>query len=331
MSLPRAAFAAVCLSLCAGPVAAASPRPASYKGAIVVEASTGQVIFANNADEVSPPASMTKLMTFAVLQDRIASGALSLQTRVAVVAADTRASPSIIGLKVGEVFPMEELIYAMMLPSANDAALAVAREVAGSVPAFVELMNAKARALGMNHTTFRTPNGLPVPSHRVADGDLTTPRDFAVLCRYLLLHTDILKYTSVRTRLFGVGHRFPPTPMTSHNHLLGKIEGVDGLKTGFTNGAGFCLAATALRNNHRIIVVMMDSPDSKGRDLAVTDLIRRGFTTMPVFGPEGPMHDPLPASPAAAAPANAPAPAFAAPTRPAPSGSLPAIQFNPPR
>jgi D-alanyl-D-alanine carboxypeptidase len=331
MSLPRAAFAAVCLSVCPLASVAAVARPAAYKGAIVEEAATGQVIFANNADEVSPPASMTKLMTFAVLQDRIASGALSLQTRVTVVAADTRASPSIIGLKVGEVFPMEELIYAMMLPSANDAALAVAREVAGSVPAFVELMNAKARALGMSHTTFRTPNGLPVPSHRVADGDLTTPRDFAVLCRYLLLHSDILKYTSVRTRLFGVGYRFPPSPMTSHNHLLGKIEGVDGLKTGFTNGAGFCLAATALRNNHRIIVVMMDSPDSKGRDLAVTDLIRRGFTTMPVFGPEGAMHDPTPAPPPAAAPGTAPAPAFAAPTRPAAAGSLPAIQFHPPR
>ncbi len=331
MSLPRAAFAAVCLSLCPGAVFAATPRPAAYKGAIVEEAATGQVIFANNADEVSPPASMTKLMTFAVLEDAIARGALSRETRVKVVAADTRALPSIIGLKVGEVFPMEELIYAMMLPSANDAALAVAREVAGSVPAFVDLMNTKARALGMNHTTFRTPNGLPVPSHRVVDGDLTTPRDFAVLCRYLIQHSDILKYTSVRTRTFGTGFRFPPTPMTSHNHLLGKIEGVDGLKTGFTNGAGFCLAATALRGDHRIIVVMMDSPDSKSRDLAVTDLIRRGFTTMPVFGPEGPMHDPLPAPVPAAPPGAAPAPVFAPPTRPAPAGTMSPIQFSPPR
>jgi D-alanyl-D-alanine carboxypeptidase len=331
MSLPRATLAAVCLGLCPLATRAAPARPAAYKGAIVEEAGTGQVIFANNADEVSPPASMTKLMTFAVLQDAISRGALSRETRVKVVAADTRASPSIIGLKVGEVFPMEELIYAMMLPSANDAALAVAREVAGSVPAFVELMNAKARALGMNHTTFRTPNGLPVPSHRVVDGDLTTPRDFALLCRYLIQHTDILKYTSVRTRVFGAGFRFPPTPMTSHNHLLGRIEGVDGLKTGFTNGAGFCLAATALRDNRRIIVVMMDSPDSKSRDLAVTDLIRRGFTTMPVFGPEGPMHDPAPAPPPAAAPGAAPGPVFAPPTRPAPAGTMAPIQFNPPR
>ena len=253
-----------------------------YKGAIIMDAGSGAVLFEDHADEISPPASMTKLMTFAVLQDRIASGALNLQTRVRVVPADTRAAPSIIGLKKDEVFPMEELVYAMMLPSANDAALAVAREAGGSVPSFVGLMNEKARALGMNRTTFRSPNGLPPANHRVADGDLTTPRDFALLCRYLLQHTDILKYTSVRTRPFGVNYRFPPTPMTNHNHLLGKIEGMDGLKTGFTNGAGFCLSATAKRNGRRIIVVMMDSPDPKSRDLKTSQLIDLGFTVHPL-------------------------------------------------
>jgi D-alanyl-D-alanine carboxypeptidase (penicillin-binding protein 5/6) len=277
MTLRRLFFAfAACLAAASG---TAAPRPPAYKGAVVMDADTGRILFEDGADEVSPPASMTKLMTFAVLDDRIRAGALSLQTSVTVVAADTKASPSIIGLKPREVFPMEELVYAMMLPSANDAALAVARVVGGSVPAFVDLMNAKARALGMTHTRFRTPNGLPVPSHRIADGDLTSPRDFALLCRYLLVHTDILKYTSVKTRPFGSGFRFPPTIMTNHNHLLGKIVGVDGLKTGFTNGAGFCLAATARRNGHRIIVVMMDCPDHISRDLRVADLIERGFAT----------------------------------------------------
>jgi len=326
MSPPRLAFAAALFSLL--PLAAcAATRPAAYKGAIVMAADTGQVLFAENPDVVSPPASMTKLMTFAVLDDALARGSLGLQTRVVVVPGDTRAAPSIIGLKKDESFPIEELIYAMMLHSANDAALAVAREVGGSVPAFVGLMNAKARALGMAHTTFRSPHGLPPPSRRIADGDLTTPRDFTILCRYLLLHTDILKYTSVRTRLFGVGFRFPPTPMTNHNHLLGSIEGVDGLKTGFTNGAGFCLAATALRNNRRIIVVMMDSPDAKDRDLAVADLIRRGFASLPVFGPDSPMRADAAAAPAAGAASGALAP----PTRPAPAGPLPSIQFTPPR
>ena len=272
---------ALCLLLALLPAAGLRARAARggpvYKGAIVVDAATGDVLFEGHADEISPPASMTKLMTFAVLHDRLAHGALRLDTMVKVVAADTRAAPSRVDLKVGETYPLEELIYAMMIPSANYAALAVARVVGGSVPAFVELMNAKARELGMSHTSFRTPNGLPPPSRRLIDGDLTTPRDFARLCRYLLQHTDILKYTSVRTRLFGHNYRFPPLPMTNHNHLLGKIDGVDGLKTGFTNGAGFCLAATAKRGGRRIIVVMMDCPDARDRDLAVIQLIESAF------------------------------------------------------
>jgi len=303
------ALLSVLLFVTAGP--AFGRTLAAYKGAIVLDADSGRVLFADNADEVSPPASMTKLMTFSVLDDRIKAGALSLQTRVTVVAADTRTSPSIIGLKPREVFPISELIYAMMIPSANDAALAVAREVGGSVPAFVGLMNAKARALGMTHTTFRTPNGLPPPSRRIADGDLTTPRDFALLCRYVIRQTDVLHYTSVETRLFGVNYRYPPTPMTNHNHLLGKIAGVDGLKTGFTNGAGFCLAATALRNGHRIIVVMMDCPDQRTRDLRVADLIEQGFTTE-IFTPP-----------------TVSTPGLSAPTRPTPPAAPPITPVTP--
>ncbi len=285
--------------------AAASARSyAAYKGAIVIDAASGRVLFEDNADAVSPPASMTKLMTFAVLNDRIRAGALSLQTRVVIVPADQRAAPSIIDLKPREVFPIVELVYAMMLHSANDAALAVAREVGGSVPGFVRLMNEKARALGMNHTTFRSPNGLPPPSRRISDGDLTTPRDFAILCRYLVLNTDILRYTSVKNRLFGVNSRFPPTPMLNHNHLLGRIQGVDGLKTGYTAAAGSCLSATALRNGRRIIVVMMDSPDAKSRDLRVAELIDRGFATAAIIQSVRPVDRPTRPATAAATPAD---------------------------
>jgi len=275
----RRLLLAACL---AAPLAApAATGGRAYKGAIVMDAASGAVLFQDHADEMSPPASMTKLMTFAVLEDRIASGALTLDTPVTVTPADARVGmmrdSTSVWLKNREVFPVEELIYAMMIQSANDAAYAVARTVAGSIPAFVEMMNAKARSLGMVHTLFRSPNGLPPPSRRLSEGDLTTPRDFALLSRYLILHTNILKYTSVKSRPFGAGRRFPPTQMTNHNHLLGKIAGVDGLKTGFTGGAGFCLAATAQRNGRRIIVVMMDSPDSRSRDLKVAQLIELGF------------------------------------------------------
>ena len=126
--------------------------------------------------------------------------------------------------------------------------------MAGSRDAFVEQMNAKAKELGMVNTTFRSPHGLPPSNRRIEDGDLTTPRDFALLCRHLLRHTEVLKYTSVKARPFGPPVRAAAIAMDNHNNLLGKIAGVDGLKTGFTNGAGFCLSATAQRDGRRVIV-----------------------------------------------------------------------------
>jgi D-alanyl-D-alanine carboxypeptidase len=188
-------------------------------------------------------------------------------------------------LKQGVVFPVEELLYAMMIQSANDAAYALARTAAGSAEAFVELMNERAQQIGMSQTTFRTPHGLPPSNRRIADGDLTTPHDFALLCRELLLKTDVLTYSSVKTREFGGSTRDAAVVMNNHNHLLGRLAGVDGLKTGFTNGAGFCLSATAERNGRRVIVVVMGFQDRKVRDVKVAELIERGFAAMPAGGP----------------------------------------------
>jgi len=311
--LPHAAGLALLAAFPLPPLASGAParNNAVYRGAIVVDAASGRVLFEDRADEVSPPASMTKLMTYAVLDDRIKGGTLGLGTPVTVTNADAKVAmlkdSTSVWLRTGETFSVEELIYAMMIQSANDAAYALARTSAGSVPAFVDWMNAKARQLGMMHTTFRSPHGLPPPSRRIADGDLTTPRDFAILCRYLLRQTDVLKYTSVRSRPFGEGRRFPPVQMTNHNHLLGRIAGVDGLKTGFTNGAGFCLSATASRNGRRIIAVMMDSPDSKSRDLKIAQLIERGFEALSVVVPAVTASGPA----ASATEASAPNPAAA--------------------
>jgi D-alanyl-D-alanine carboxypeptidase len=264
----------------------ASARSAAYKGAIATDAATGAVLFEDNADAVSPPASMTKLMTFAVLDDDLKKGTLTLNTPITVTPEDARVAAfkdsTEVWLKQGETFRVEDLIYAMMIQSANDAAYALAHKAGGTAKDFVAQMNTKARELGMNNSTFRSPHGFPPPSRRIADGDLTSPRDYALLCRYLLLNTDILKYTSVKSMTFGAGVRALPVLMNNHNHLLGKIPGVDGLKTGFTSGAGFCLSATAERNGHRIIVVMMDSPDSRTRDLNVQQLISQAFIKVPI-------------------------------------------------
>jgi D-alanyl-D-alanine carboxypeptidase (penicillin-binding protein 5/6) len=263
-----------------------------YKGAIVIDAATGNVLFERNADEISPPASMTKLMTYAVLYDTLQSGAVTLATPVRITNDDAKMGGTEVFLDPRETFPVEELVYAMMIQSANDAAHALARFSAGSVGAFVELMNAKAREIGMTHTTFRSPHGLPPNSRKIADGDLTTPRDFALLCRYLLQKTDVLKYTSVRTRDFGPNRPKGPQRMENHNKLLGKIAGVDGLKTGYTLGAGYCLSATAQRNGRRVIVVIMGSFGPNGqidkghsRDIKAIELLERGFTALPIGGP----------------------------------------------
>ncbi len=319
MLLKRIPLAAFLIAVAAAAPGVASARTAgAYKGAIATDAATGAVLFEDNADAVSPPASMTKLMTYAVLDDEIKAGSLSLTTPVTVTHEDAKVAlirdSTEVWLMQGETFTVEELIYAMMIQSANDAAYALAHKSGGTVSAFVGMMNAKARELGMVNSTFRSPNGFPPPSRRISEGDLTTPRDYALLCRYLLLHTDILKYTSVKSRTFGAGVRLKPTLMNNHNNLLGRIQGVDGLKTGFTSGAGFCLSATALRNGHRVIVIMMDSPDSRTRDLNVQQLMTQAFIRLPITE----------------APFARLAPGQGEPTRPAPEPApLPAKETGP--
>jgi D-alanyl-D-alanine carboxypeptidase (penicillin-binding protein 5/6) len=297
---------------------------AAYKGAIVTDAATGQVLYEDRAGTVTPPASMTKLMTFAIVHDRIAAGALALNTPVKVTVPDSKIGGTQVYLDPRETFSVEELIYAMMIQSANDAAHALARTAAGSVDAFVALMNAKAQQLGMKQTTFRTPHGLPPATRKVADGDTTTPRDFALLCRHLVQHTDVLKYTSVAKRDFGPQRPKGPQHMENHNKLLGKVAGVDGLKTGFTDAAGYCLSATAQRDGRRVIVVIMGSLGANGqrdygraRDLRAMELLERGFAALP----------PVPARAAIAT--AAPPPEAAAPRTAAPSGSTPPVVAEP--
>jgi D-alanyl-D-alanine carboxypeptidase len=301
---------AIAVSSFTGLAASAAARavPGSYVGAIVTDATSGQIIFEEHADVSNPPASMTKLMTFAVLSDKLAAGALTLQSPVKITEEDARMGGTQVYLDPRETFSVEELIYAMMIQSANDAAHALARFTGGSVEAFVELMNAKARELGMTHTTFRTPHGLPPADRHKADGDLTTPHDYALLCRHLLLNTDVLKYTAVRFRDFGPARKQGPQHMKNHNNLLGKVAGVDGLKTGYTEGAGYCLSATAERNGRRVIVVIMGALGPNGqkdlgkfRDLKAVELIERGFAALPTALPAGKTGTAVAGTPAKAA------------------------------
>ncbi len=296
--------------------AVANPTTA-YKGAIVLDAATGKVLFEDRADYIGPPASVAKLMTFLIVHERIKRGDLTLQTPVHVNAEASKTGGSQVYLAEKEVFPVEEMLYALMIASANDAATALAIHVAGSKSSFVELMNTRARELGMGGTTFRSPHGLPPSNRKFEDSDQTSPRDLATLSGHLLKHTDVLAYTSVKKRVFRPGPK--RIDMDNHNNLLGKVAGVDGLKTGFTRGAGFCLAATAQRNGRRVIVVTMGSPDSKTRDIKIAELLERGFAAIPMGAAVGPpgnaMISPAPRITPAPAPKEEPVIKFSVPKR----------------
>ncbi len=317
---------------------AAKAETAAYKGAIVLDAATGAVVFEDKADIVAPPASVTKLMTFLVVHDRLVRGDLTRATSITVNAEASTTGGSQVYLAEKEVFPVEELLYALMIASANDAATALAIHVAGSKSAFVELMNARARELGMTNTTFRSPHGLPPSNRKIADSDLTTPRDLALLSLHLLKTTDVLTYTAVERREFRPGPKV--IKMDNHNNLLGKVAGVDGLKTGFTRGAGFCLAATAQRNGRRLVVVTMGSPDSKTRDVKIAELLERGFASLPPGSPAfARAKSPAGSAPAAStAVADSPlsaaqpaAPATPAPRPAAPKAADAGIKFSIPK
>ncbi|MBE37020.1 MAG: D-alanyl-D-alanine carboxypeptidase [Opitutaceae bacterium] len=271
------------VTLAAGIIPSVAAQKPAYKGAIVVDALSGKVLFEDNPDLVNPPASITKLMTFLIVHDQLSSGALNLQTEVPVSAASSRIGGTQVWLKHGESFSVEEMLYALMIQSANDCAHALASLIGGTPDEFVEMMNARARQLGMTNTTFRSPHGLPTSNRRIADGDLTSPRDLSLLSRHLLLHTDVLKYSSIKVRDFRTDATKGRIVMRNHNHLLERLAGVDGLKTGYTRGAGFCLAATASRNGRRVIAVSMGSPSGKVRDLKMAELLAKGFANLPAI------------------------------------------------
>jgi D-alanyl-D-alanine carboxypeptidase (penicillin-binding protein 5/6) len=248
-------------------------------GAIVVDAATGQVLFEDHADAKGYPASVQKLMDLLIILEKIQQGRLSLRDPVPVSLKATQTEESRVELLPNESFPVEEMLYALMVRSANDAALALAEKVAGSTDAFVELMNQKAKELGMTSTVFHCVHGLPPP--RGQEHDVSTARDLSILCRELVLkHPESLRYTATRKRPFRPDGGKRALMMYTHNHLLGKVEGCDGLKTGYFAQAGFSIAVTAARHGQRIIAVVLDSTDIKTRDANAEKLVTRGFSSL---------------------------------------------------
>ncbi len=257
-----------------------------YLGAIVVDAATGKVLFEDKADTKGYPASTQKLMDLLIILEKIEQKQLTFQDPVPVSAKASHIGGSRVWLKEKEVFPVDEMLYALIVQSANDVAVALAEKVAGSTDAFVELMNQRARELGMTSTVFHSVHGLPPGPGQ--EHDVTTARDLAVLCRELLKHKDTLRYTSTHSRPFRANDQKHMVMMRNHDHLLGSVEGVDGLKTGYFAQAGYSIAVTAARNGQRVIVVVLGSADRKVRDAKAAELLAKGFQALPVKPPPPP-------------------------------------------
>ncbi|MGD9616151.1 MAG: D-alanyl-D-alanine carboxypeptidase family protein [Alphaproteobacteria bacterium] len=247
---------------------ARAPAPA-LRSAIVIDADSGAVLSETKPDMPAYPASLTKMMTLYLAFTALNEGRLGLDQQVPVSAHAAAQAPSKLWLKPGDSVPVQALILALVTRSANDAAVVLAEALAGSETAFAAEMTETARRLGMNDTTFRNASGLPDPLQR------TTARDIARLS--LALYQDFPRdYAYFSTREF----EFRGQTIKTHNHMLKSYDGADGIKTGFTRASGFNLAASAERNGHRLIGVVLGSPSWPTRDKEMAALLDRGFATL---------------------------------------------------
>ncbi len=244
-----------------------------YYSAVVMEAGSGRVLWEDHAGAEAYPASMIKLMSLSVVLDDVAKGKLSLNQPVTINRETEQIGGRQVWLREGEVFPLEELIYATMVHSANDAATALAFAASGGKAAHAARMTEKARALGLHSTFFHNVHGLPPGPGQLPD--ISSALDMARLANALLSeHPEAANYTAVSSRDFRPGN---PVRLTSSNKLLGNVEGCDGLKTGYFRAGGFSITATAERNGTRIIVVVMGSKNATVRNQWAERLLERGF------------------------------------------------------
>jgi D-alanyl-D-alanine carboxypeptidase len=229
---------------------------------IVVDANSGAIMQATNADAPRHPASLTKIMTLYLLFERLEQGKIKLSTELPVSAHAAVQAPSKLGLKPGDSIRVETAIRAIVTKSANDVAVIVAEAIGGDEAAFAKMMTAKARALGMNQTTYRNASGLP------DDQQITTARDQAILGRAIQdRFPNYYHYFATRTFEYR-GHA-----IRNHNHLLGTVDGVDGIKTGYIHDSGFNIVTSVRRANHHLIAVVFGGRSAPARDARVKSLI----------------------------------------------------------
>ncbi len=265
-----ALFLAVFLGISAVPMVSHAEIELEAPSVLLMEASTGQVLFEQNADEMRHPASVTKVMTLLLTFEAIDSGKIKMTDMVTVSDRAASMGGSQVYLEVGEQLSVEDMIKSVVICSANDAAVALAEFVEGSESAFVEKMNAKALALGMKNTHFDNTNGLDdtVETH------LTSARDIALMSRELIdKHPTVLNYTTIWQDTIRNGE----FTLTNTNKLVRFYNGANGLKTGFTSKSGYCISATAKRNGLQLIAVIMGAETSDKRNVTAKRLFDYGF------------------------------------------------------
>lgn len=245
------------------------------KSAILIDAATGEVILEKSSHEKLPPASVTKVMTMLLIMEALDSGKISLQDKVTISkSAESKSTEGTrLLIEAGEVRTVDELLTGIAVESANDACIAMAEYISGSEEEFVKLMNKRAQELGMNDTTFKNCNGLHI------DGHETSAYDIALMSRELIKHQKIFNYVSKYMVDVYIGkNNDVKRSLTNKNKLVRFYQGfIDGLKTGYTRQAMYCISVTAKKNNLRLITVVMGAPDVTNRTKDVLTLLNYGY------------------------------------------------------
>ena len=242
------------------------------KSAILMDFDSGEILYRKNENETLAPASMTKIMSMLLIMEAIDNGSITLDTEVTISENAASMGGSQVFLEAGEDYKVEELLKGIAIASGNDAVVAMAEKISGSVSEFVNRMNERAKELGLKSTTFKNPHGLD------EEGHVSSAYDMAILARELISHEKILEFTSIYEDYLQKNDG-TSTWLVNTNKLVRFYDGVDGLKTGFTASAGYCLTATAKKNNLRLIAVIMGADTSDHRSSDISSLLNYGFNT----------------------------------------------------
>ncbi|WP_454191873.1 D-alanyl-D-alanine carboxypeptidase family protein [Paenibacillus sp. Marseille-Q7038] len=239
--------------------------------AVLLDADTGTIIYEKNGHEKLPPASITKIMTMLLVVEAIDSGKLKWTDKVRTSEYAASMGGSQIFLEAGEEMTVDEMLKGIAMASGNDASVAMAEKIAGSEAAFVQMMNNRAKELGMKDTNFANCNGLPVDNH------YSSAHDIAIMSRELLKHKDVTKYTGAyQDHLRKDSEK--PFWLVNTNKLVRFYPGADGLKTGYTSEAKFCLSATAVKDGMRVVAVVLGEPNTKTRNSEVSNMLDYAFS-----------------------------------------------------